>query len=329
MGEAASVQRRETVAKTIDVPELGLRFELLRTAAETGGELTQADVVGRPRGLITQSHVHVGQTEVHEVIEGTLIVKMGGRRHVVKPGESITIPPDTPHRQIPGGEGPGRVRVTLRPSGRIEELLERFGELSRTKQFNRFGYPRPLAGAKLVADLGEAGHAARPSLRTQKRLANLLLRTQRPYEFVDEWDVDASPETVFDVLSDARTYPQWWRPVYLDVEADGEPAVGNVTRQHFKGRLPYHLRTHTRTLRLERPRVIEGETGGDLRGRGLWTLEPLAGGGTHVRFDWRVHADRALLRVLTPVLRPALRWNHNWAIARAIEGLEPYARSRT
>ena len=47
--------------------------------------------------------------------------------------------------------------------------------------------------------------------------------------------------------------------------------------------------------------------------------------GTHVRFDWQVHADRRLLRLLTPVLRPLFRWNHNWAIARAREGLEPYA----
>ncbi len=37
---------------------------------------------------------------------------------------------------------------------------------------------------------------------------------------------------------------------------------------------------------------------------------------------------RELLRVLTPLLRPALRWNHAWAIARAVEGLEPYARAR-
>ena len=38
-------------------------------------------------------------------------------------------------------------------------------------------------------------------------------------------------------------------------------------------------------------------------------------------------ADKALLRVLTPILRPLFRWNHNWAIARAMEGLEPYARA--
>ena len=47
-----------------------------------------------------------------------------------------------------------------------------------------------------------------------------------------------------------------------------------------------------------------------------------------MRFDWFVYADKPLLRVLTPLLRPLFRWNHAWAIARAQEGLEPYARSR-
>jgi hypothetical protein len=74
--------------------------------------------------------------------------------------------------------------------------------------------------------------------------------------------------------------------------------------------------------------VVEGEVDGDLRGRGRWTLTETPGGGTHVRFDWRVYADRRLLRALTPAPRPAFRWNHAWAIARAREGLEPYARSR-
>ena len=79
--------------------------------------------------------------------------------------------------------------------------------------------------------------------------------------------------------------------------------------------------------RHEPPQQIEAEVDGDLRGRGVWTLTPAAGG-THVRFDWTVHADRPLLRVLTPFLRPALRSNHNWAIARAVAGLEPFAVAR-
>jgi uncharacterized protein YndB with AHSA1/START domain len=155
-----------------------------------------------------------------------------------------------------------------------------------------------------------------------------VLRTgSREYVFVDEWDVAAPPDAVFDALADARTYPLWWRPVYIGVEADGEPELGKVSRQHFKGRLPYHLRTQSTIVRLEPPLIVEGDVHGDLRGRGRWTLTEIPGG-THVRFDWRVHADRRLLRVLTPLLRPAFRWNHDWAIARAMAGLEPYARRR-
>ena len=130
---------------------------------------------------------------------------------------------------------------------------------------------------------------------------------------------------MFAALADARTYPSWWTPVYIDVEAEGPPAPGKESRQHFKGRLPYHLHTRSRITRLEPPHVVEGDVDGDLRGRGTWTLTPTETG-THVRFDWRVYADRPLLRALTPVLRPAFRWNHAWAIARAKDGLEPFAR---
>jgi hypothetical protein len=45
----------------------------------------------------------------------------------------------------------------------------------------------------------------------------------------------------------------------------------------------------------------------------------------HVRFDWRVHADRPFLRALTPLLRSLFRWNHNQAIKQAMAGLGPYA----
>ena len=79
----------------------------------------------------------------------------------------------------------------------------------------------------------------------------------REYVFVDEWDVDAPQDVVYDIVADARTDPR-----------------------------------------------------------------------TRVLWDWIVFADRPLLRHLTPILRPLFRWNHNWAVARAREQLEPYARAR-
>ena len=314
-------------ATVLDVAALGVRVEIRRTAAQTSGELVEFDVVGRAHGFIAQAHVHTGQAERHEVIEGTMRLVVDGRERLLRPGQAVEVPAGTSHRQLPGDDRNGRVRVQLRPAGRTEEFLQRLADLSAKGAFNRWGYPRPVAAASLVRDFGDVGHASWPPPAVQRAAAGAILRlASSEYLFVDEWDVAAPREAVFAALADAAGYPTWWRPVYLDVEADGPPAVGLQSHQHFKGRLPYHLRTRSRVIRHEPPRVLEVDVDGDLRGHGLWTLT--AGpNGTHVRFDWRVHADRRLLRVLTPVLRPAFRWNHDWAIARAKEGLEPYARS--
>lgn len=147
----------------------------------------------------------------------------------------------------------------------------------------------------------------------------------REYVFVDKWEVRTPIAAVFAALADARTYPQWWKPVYEYVDTDGPPVVGRVSHQLFKGRLPYRLRVTSEIVRLEPPHVIEVRVCGDLSGRGVWTLTPIEGG-VHVRFDWRVTVDRLLLRLLSPLMRPLLRWNHNWAMRRAHEGLEPYLR---
>ncbi len=143
------------------------------------------------------------------------------------------------------------------------------------------------------------------------------------YVFMDEWDVKAPIEVIFNTLADARTYPEWWKPVYLKVVTAGPPKVGLVSTQLFKGRLPYHLRTTSEIVRMDPPRELEVQVKGDLSGRGVWTLTPV-NESIHIRFDWRVNADRPLLRILTPLLRPLFRWNHNWAIQRAMEGLEAY-----
>jgi uncharacterized protein YndB with AHSA1/START domain len=210
-------------------------------------------------------------------------------------------------------------------------FLERLAALCAEGRITRSGFPRPLAAAELVLDFADTGHAAAPPVSLQRAFATAIAafaRVARPYVFIDEWDVAAPQEAVFRAIADSRTYPEWWRPVYLKVDSDRGIEVGSISQHHFKGRLPYHLKTRSEITALDPPRMVIAEVDGDLRGQGTWTLTP-SPVGTHVRFDWRVHADRRLLRVLTPVLRPVFRWNHNWAIARAIEGLEPYARGQS
>ena len=325
----------------LDIPELGIRIRFLQTAADTGGELAQFEASGRPRGFLNQEHVHAGQTERLEPLTGAMEVVAGGETIVLHPGDVHEIAPGTPHTQRPIGDGPGTLRITVRPAARSEEFLEKLAELSRDGRLLKGGWPRPTAAAELIRDFGDAGLAAKPPPAVQRAVATGILTSARAgravveraanatdneYLFVDEWDVAAPPQAVFDALADARTYPRWWTPVYLDVDADGPPSWARCPASTSRAACPTTCTRARAITRLERPHVVEGDVDGDLRGRGTWTLTPTATG-THVRFDWRVYADRPLLRLLTPRAAPVFRWNHNWAIARAIEGLEPYARA--
>src|SRR5919109_87686 len=278
----------------------GERIVWRRTAKETGGQALEYEMTFRPRGFVAQQHIHPQQSERHEVLSGSLGLAFESGEQILNAGDVVEVPAGAPHRLFAVGHGEAHAAFRVRPALRSEVLIETYAGLAREGKVNTRGYPHPL-------QLAAAGS---------------------PYVFVDQWEVEAPPEPVFEALADARTYPQWWQPVYIDAEADGPPEVGRRSRQHFKGRLPYELNTESTVVALDAPRRIEVEVTGDLLGHGVWTLTP-KNGRTHVRFDWQVRADRALLRVLTPLLRPAFRWNHNWAIARAIEGLEPYARARS
>jgi hypothetical protein len=255
-------------------------------------------------------------------------IRSGGMTKYLGPGDVYETAGGRTHAHGPAGDGPGRVRVQIRPAKRTEAWLERLGAMDAAGDLNRRGWPKPVPGARLIADFDGEAHAAFPPPRAQQRIAAAILavagRFGNEYVFVDEWDVDAPIDAVFATVSDASTYPAWWRPVHLSAQTDGDTAT-----QRFQGRLPYRLTTRSTTTRHEPPTRHEVDVTGDLRGRGVWTLAPTQDAKrTHVRFDWHVFADRPLLRTLTPLLRPAFRWNHAWAIERARDGLEPYARER-
>lgn len=147
----------------------------------------------------------------------------------------------------------------------------------------------------------------------------------REYVFRDEWDIDAEIGVVFDLVSDVSSYPHWWRPVYKSVETNGVRGVGCVAQHCFRGALPYDIHLRTELTVYDPPHRFEFKAEGDLRGHGIWTFTE-HDSRTRVCWDWHVCADKPLLRVLTPLLRPLFRWNHSWAVSRAQAGLQKYSR---
>lgn len=144
------------------------------------------------------------------------------------------------------------------------------------------------------------------------------------YEFVTHWRVEGTCDEVSRILGEGTDLPRWWPSVYLDVReiAHGdEHGIGRVHDLYTKGWLPYTLRWRARGIESRYPRGFTLVASGDFDGRGVWTF---AQDGEHVNitYDWRLRADKPLLRYGSFLLKPIFSANHRWAMARGEESLK-------
>ncbi len=144
------------------------------------------------------------------------------------------------------------------------------------------------------------------------------------YHFITRWHLPATCEEVYRTLEDVNALADWWPSVYLDVKTlePGQPGgVGKLVALHTKGWLPYTLRWQFRVTETDFPNGFVLEAIGDFAGRGVWSFRQMDDEMCEVTYDWKIRAEKPLLRWLTPVLRPLFSANHLWAMRRGEESL--------
>lgn len=151
------------------------------------------------------------------------------------------------------------------------------------------------------------------------------------YVFVTHWRVRASIAEVSAILDDPLQLSRWWPAVYLQVHelSPGDPKthVGRVIDLYTKGFLPYTLRWNFTVTESTPPTGFKLVAHGDFEGVGIWTLKQ-DGEFADVVYDWRIAAEKPLLRYGSFALRPFFAANHRWAMARGLESLELELRRR-
>jgi hypothetical protein len=143
------------------------------------------------------------------------------------------------------------------------------------------------------------------------------------YHFVTHWRVEGTTEQVSDVLGNAVDLTRWWPSVYLkvtEIEPGGPDGMGRVVELLTRGRLPYTLHWFFRVTEAWRPHGFSIEAWGDFEGSGVWTFAQ-DGRFVDITYDWRIRAEKPLLRHLSFVLKPIFSANHRWAMARGEESL--------
>ena len=135
------------------------------------------------------------------------------------------------------------------------------------------------------------------------------------YHFITHWRVQGQRDEVTAIIGNAPDLVRWWPSVYLEVhelEPGEATGAGKVISLYTKGWLPYTLRWQFVVTDVH-PGGFTLKASGDFVGRGIWTLTQ-AGPDVDVTYDWKVRADKPLLRDLSFIMKPIFSANHHWAM---------------
>lgn len=134
-----------TSGDVLEHPVTGETIIFRQTAATTGGKLVEVDFYMRPGAFVAAEHIHPRQEERFEVIAGTLSGRVGGKELAGVKGETVVVPPGTPHLWWNSGDEELHVRVEVRPALNFEGFFETFFGLAQDGEVStKTGLPNPL-----------------------------------------------------------------------------------------------------------------------------------------------------------------------------------------
>jgi mannose-6-phosphate isomerase-like protein (cupin superfamily) len=122
----------------------GEKIIFRQTAADTDGEFLAIELVLAPGGAVPGAHVHPEQEERFEVVSGTMGFKLGMKKVIAGPGETVVVPAGKTHRFFNAGDETAHVLVEIRPALEMERLFETVVALAQEGRCMPSGMPKPL-----------------------------------------------------------------------------------------------------------------------------------------------------------------------------------------
>jgi quercetin dioxygenase-like cupin family protein len=123
----------------------GIELRLIRTAAETDGELLELESTYGDDGVLPPAHFHPSQEERFEVLEGTVLTVIDGVSRRYETGDVFHVSAGVLHQLV--GDGAARVNWQVRPALRTAEFFERlYTGIAAAERGEAFDIGELLAG---------------------------------------------------------------------------------------------------------------------------------------------------------------------------------------
>ena len=154
----------------IENPLSGERITILPSADDG---VLEWELVLAPGGRVPSSHAHPRQEESFTVLAGRMRFRIGGRRVIAGPGDTVRVAPGTVHHFANAGSAPARVAVQTRPPLRMRELLETAAAMATEQHAAARRVPSLLGLARFMREF-------EPEVRAPYLPAGLVRAVIRP-----------------------------------------------------------------------------------------------------------------------------------------------------
>lgn len=139
------------MGKVIENPLSGERIVIQDLPAESGSRLTW-ELFLAPGGRVPNSHVHPAQEELFKILSGHVRFRLGRRRVVAGPGDSVRVPPGRVHHFANAGPGEAHISVETEPALEIVAMFEVAAALARDQLDRGRAIPHLVDLALFVRD---------------------------------------------------------------------------------------------------------------------------------------------------------------------------------
>lgn len=109
---------------------------------DADGDVLAWELLLAPGGRVPSGHAHPRQEERFTVVEGRIRFRVGWRRVLASPGDTVVVPPGTAHHFANPGPAPARVTVRTIPALGMADLLETAAALARQQHADGRALPR-------------------------------------------------------------------------------------------------------------------------------------------------------------------------------------------
>lgn len=141
----------DRVARVIENPLSGERIVIPKLPPDRRSRLSW-ELYLAPGGRVPSSHVHPGQAEVFRVVSGRVRFRLGARRIVAGPGDTVRVPAHTVHHFANASPEEAHISVETEPALDIVGMLEMAASLAQDQYATGHAFPHPFDLALFMRD---------------------------------------------------------------------------------------------------------------------------------------------------------------------------------